>query len=107
MEMNASANGPSERYKFGLGEAKDRLLEEPANPGFFPFWRDESGRSGYLSGERQLEGELGECDHEAVCRIIPTDLISAKSERDGRKPPTPDRARLEARARHRRTNPGP
>ena len=57
---------------------KDRLFEELTDPGFFPFWRDESGRAGFLSGKCQVEGEAGKRDHEPVCGVIPTDLIECQ-----------------------------
>jgi hypothetical protein len=61
-----------------MRESKNRLLEEAAHPAFFPFWRYESGRARDLSRERQLEGKVGECEHEAIPIIIPTDLIEGQ-----------------------------
>jgi hypothetical protein len=78
VKRNASLNAPTERFKFDAGEPQDGLLEQSTHPDFFSLRRDESGRTRFLSGERQLEGELCERGHEAVCFIIPADPIDSQ-----------------------------
>src|ERR1039458_6121317 len=73
--MRTAEDGPPQWLQLDTGEAEHRLLEQSTHPDLFPIRRDECRESGIFGGESQIEGEAGECHHEAVGRIVAADLI--------------------------------
>jgi hypothetical protein len=76
MERSSAANAPSEELP--TEESGPTALVAPDREETWVRRLFEKAVLGFAQVELEpakLEGELGERDHEAVCRLIPTDLI--------------------------------
>src|ERR1035437_72824 len=78
VQVRAADNRPPQPFQLDTGETEHSLLEQSTHPDLFAIRRDEGRGAGLVGGERQIESEARECNHEAVGCIVPPNLIGCQ-----------------------------